>query len=296
MTDAERRTLSTYRHLRLAMALLLALLLGAVALRAVTADVGFCLEGSISGYYFTSVRAVFVAALCALGTCLIVYRGNTDWEDIALNACGALAFVVAFVPTTPPQETGVARCSASNVPGPGELDAAVKNNVTAYFVVGAIALAVAIALLLRARFRGSQAATGWPLVALGGFATVLAVAVGVFATWPAGFRDNAHTPAAIAMFVGILAVVGGNAWSATREDAQRTTAVGYGKAYVVIVAVMAVTAVVLGVAHWQVSGWRHGIFWIESTLLAEYLVFWVIQTAELWGVVERQDLPTLPSA
>jgi len=116
--DGDRQdALSTYRHLRLAMVFVLALLLVSVALRAITADPGLCFEGSISAYYFTSTRAVFVGALCALGACLIVYRGNTDLEDVALNVSGALAFVVAFVPTGAPGTFGVS-CSASNVPRP----------------------------------------------------------------------------------------------------------------------------------------------------------------------------------
>jgi hypothetical protein len=281
MTSDRLDTLSTYRHLRLAMALLLGLLLVAVALRALSAP-GVCFEGSISAYYFTSARAVFVTALCALGTCLIVYRGNTDAEDIALNASGALAFVVAFVPTGAPNTTGVT-CSASNVPSPGQLEDAVNNNMVALIVVSVAALVVAITLVARSTRLGKA-----PLRALVAFAVVLGVCTASFARWPAGFRANAHTTAAIGTFLGILAVVGLNALGAERAREGGASPVRYRNAYGVIALAMLASAVIIGAAHWRVSGWRHGVLLIEATLLVEFMVFWLVQTVELWHRTRRE--------
>lgn len=289
MRDDRRDTLSTYRHLRLGMALLLALLLVAVGLRALSAPgPGICFEGSISAYYFTSARAVFVAALCALGTCLIVYRGNTDAEDVALNASGALAFVVAFVPTGAPATTGVT-CSASNVPSAGQIEEAVTNNVVALLLVGAVGLVVAGVLAVRAaRAAGGPPGTGrGPLRALGGSAATLAVAAGAYAAWPAGFRAHAHSVAAVATFVGILVVVGLNAFGANRACTAGTEPTRYRNAYVAVAAAMVSTGVVIGGAHLLVSGWRHGVLLIEATLLVEFLLFWLVQTAELWDSTRR---------
>jgi hypothetical protein len=62
---------------------------------------GWGLQSSISGYYYTDLRDVFVGSLCAIGVFLMSVRGY-DWRD---EAAGRLAFVfaigVALLPTTP---------------------------------------------------------------------------------------------------------------------------------------------------------------------------------------------------
>ena len=58
-----------------------------------------CWQASISAYYYTAARNVFVAALCCLGIMMIVYKGSNDSEDVLLNLAGTLAFFVAFVPS-----------------------------------------------------------------------------------------------------------------------------------------------------------------------------------------------------
>ena len=323
MNGDRRDTLSTYRHLRLAMALLLALLLVAVGLRAFSVP-GVCFEGSISAYYFTSVRAVFVTALCALGTCLIVYRGNRDAEDIALNASGALAFVVAFVPTRVPSATGVT-CSASNVPGQGQLEDAVDNNMGAMIIVAFVAIAVAMTLLARSARTAREDGASGPgealMVALWVFLGVLGLGSLAFALWPDGFRAHAHTTAAIGTFIGILAVVAINAFDSGGERSvsgllkemvgkleperdvrapagatggdlpvQRRRVVSR-KLYMGIATAMVASTAAISFFYWRVSGWRHGVLWIEAALLLEFLAFWVVQTYELWHETRRDAPP-----
>ena len=89
---------TTYRLLRIAMLVLVIMLATAVIYQIFRPEPD-CWLGSISAYYYTSARAVFVVALCAIGACLVAYRGNTPSEDLALNVSGFLAFVVAFIPT-----------------------------------------------------------------------------------------------------------------------------------------------------------------------------------------------------
>jgi hypothetical protein len=242
-----------------------------------------CFEGSISAYYFTPARAVFVGALCALGACLIIYRGNTDPEDIALNASGALAFVVAFVPTGLPRTTDV-RCSATNVPTWDQLDAAIDNNVIAYLLTAGVAIGLALALVPRAADK-----TDVRRRALWVFAVVLAAAAAGFVRWPEGFRDNAHWTAAIAMFGGMLAVVGLNAWGAERTGANGR----YRNAYGLVAAAMLLSGAVIGIAHGQVPDWRHWLLYLEAALLVEFLAFWLVQTIELWRRTKR-DAPAVP--
>lgn len=65
------------------------------------------LRGSMSAYYYSpAMRDVFVGGLVAVGLCLVLYKGFSAWEDWALNLGGALAVLVAIVPTRPPGTDG----------------------------------------------------------------------------------------------------------------------------------------------------------------------------------------------
>ena len=87
---------------------------------------------SISDYYYTPVRSLFVGALIGVAACMIALRGNTDTEDKLLNLRGMLAPAVAFIPTTPnPQCTPAPR-------QPCVVD--IANNIGPLLAVGAVAL------------------------------------------------------------------------------------------------------------------------------------------------------------
>jgi len=119
---------NTYRYLRaapLVVALFLAL---GVVFQWNTAD---CKEASISAFYYTSAHAVFVAALCAIGVCLIVYQGSSPFEDVVLNISGFLAFLVAMVPTYEAVPS-VCRGAPVILPTPGPI----QLNVAAVFLAG----------------------------------------------------------------------------------------------------------------------------------------------------------------
>ena len=57
------------------------------------------IEGSISAYYHTGMREVFVAILAALGIFLLCYKGPERWDVIASKLAGAAAIMVALFPT-----------------------------------------------------------------------------------------------------------------------------------------------------------------------------------------------------
>jgi len=59
------------------------------------------LPGSMSGYYYTDMRNLFVGALCVLGVFLICYDGFDAWDRALTNVAGAGATLVAFLPTKP---------------------------------------------------------------------------------------------------------------------------------------------------------------------------------------------------
>jgi hypothetical protein len=60
------------------------------------------LPGSMSGYYYTHMRDVFVGALCALGVFLVAYAGYDQMDRWITNIAGLGAIGVAFFPTKPP--------------------------------------------------------------------------------------------------------------------------------------------------------------------------------------------------
>lgn len=280
----EASVLGTYRYLRVAMVLLVVLLSASVVLQVFGPEPD-CWQRSVSAYYYTPARAVFVACLCAIGACLVVYRGNTDAEDVALNASGLLAFVVAFVPTQVDDT-----CPASNVPSPAELDTAVTNNVWALFVAGVVL--VGVSWFLRARTapdeRGGSLSL-WPLVVS---SAALVVLPAVLVRWHDAVRDHGHDVAAIALFAGIVVVVGINALGLARHSAgvgrgSRTAA----NRYSAVGLAMLVSFAGLLVAHWANPGFRQWLFWIEALLIVEFAVYWVLQTVELWYVVQRNDSP-----
>ncbi|CAK9252044.1 unnamed protein product [Sphagnum jensenii] len=61
----------------------------------------FLLLDSISEYYYTMMRDVFVGTLCMVGLFLIGYRGYDDWEDFVFNLAAVLAILIAFFSMDP---------------------------------------------------------------------------------------------------------------------------------------------------------------------------------------------------
>lgn len=62
---------------------------------------GFGLQGSMSAYYYTGMRNVFVAFLCTIAVFLISYRGYNLWDNWLTGIAGVAAIIVALFPTTP---------------------------------------------------------------------------------------------------------------------------------------------------------------------------------------------------
>jgi hypothetical protein len=67
---------------------------------------GHALQESMSAYYHTPMRNLFVGALTAIGLSLGLYKGYSRQEDWVLNAAAVLAVCVAFLPTNLPCPAG----------------------------------------------------------------------------------------------------------------------------------------------------------------------------------------------
>src|SRR2546422_1314512 len=59
------------------------------------------IQSSISSYYHTGMRDVFVGSLCAIAVFLISYHGYEQKDDIAGDLACVFALGVALFPTTP---------------------------------------------------------------------------------------------------------------------------------------------------------------------------------------------------
>jgi hypothetical protein len=73
------------------------------------------LPDSLSGYYYTHMRDVFVGAMCAASVFLIFYRGSDTLERWATNFAGLSAIGIALFPTTPPTTDSLQKTSCGPV-------------------------------------------------------------------------------------------------------------------------------------------------------------------------------------
>jgi Protein of unknown function (DUF998) len=64
-------------------------------------DTGHPLPNSLSGYYHTDARNLFVGALVASGLLLFLYKAFDTIENLLLNVAGVAAIGVAFFPCKP---------------------------------------------------------------------------------------------------------------------------------------------------------------------------------------------------
>ena len=217
---------------------------------------------------------MFIAALALIGVALIAIRGATPLRESLLNMAGFLAPVVAFIPTSRPGETDQQRCT---------LDAAIgqipqafgDNNLRAFLIGGVVAmLGVLIPVLMRRK--DPQAAKQVLLrpdiaVPVIGAALILAGLAVWRLQWPSNFASHAHSYSAIVMFafagwfVAITAVRSHGALKTTYGACAGLMIVGFVYGFVA----------------------RNGHFTVlvvEIIETAAFLVFWFVQSIELWEV------------
>ena len=271
----EIAVISTYRYLRLATIVVVLMLGAAVVAQRLQSP---CWQSSISAYYFTAAHSIFVASLCAIGACLIVYHGSSDTEDVILNYAGFLSFIVAMVPTD-----REAVCGPVGVAEGFDVLPGVRNNVWAVLVAGVVAEIVRVALL---RGAGRPAPSRWARLATVLGWLIIGVGFIAFLAAPTAFANYGHTTAAVAMFIGIISVVLINAWSARAADQPSA----YVHTYQTIAAVMTATIAVIIAIRMAIPAWRHIIIVVEVVLILAFAAFWLVQTKELWEVADRREL------
>lgn len=286
----------TYSGVRLGVVMVI-LALGFAVWREVAAAPGGCVQRSLSAYFYTPVRPVFVGALLLIGFAMIVMWGKTPAEDAALNVAGLLLSVVALVPTLDANYCSLPASVRRGQPESGtaqisdnDLIKANAETVARSFTALVFALVVILVLVAVLTLRAwSQGRTPSPAERWAYIATWLVAALTVAALWwlyrdaddpDSAFNHDVHAWSAnIAVGLVIVAV-----FLAARENRSDPTKRRWVWLYGLLGIAMVVTAVVVkgGDAVGLFSGWldAHATFVVEAILIAFIAVFWVFQTIE----------------
>lgn len=283
--DADDRStaaaIKTYRYLRLGMVAVVVAIL--VSIQSQHALDGFW-ESSVSDYYYTHARPVFVAGLIATALALIAIKGNTTGEDTALNVAGMLAPIVAFVPTGSEQLCDGAVIVDDTIC----LD--VDNNIKALLVAGVVGVGIAAFSLVIERWKGHVSQRTTIVQALLLVATTGLLAFGWWAL-RSGNIYGLHATAAIAMFValGIAAVWAGGdlLWRNRKKPPEHRSprhAKGFAWAYFAVAAAMGIGGLVI---YKRPGEWQHRILVLELYETVLFASVWIVQSAERWGKVVR---------
>ncbi len=276
--------LNTYRYLRAAMIALLVMLLFAVGYQWWWETAHSCLLGSISAYYFTPARTVFVGSLFALGTCLIAYKGHSDAEDVLLNFSGFMAFVVAMVPTQRDNS-----CPGLDYfPTDAQLASLVRNSIWSLIFVSVIAAGVRW-YLRRDLAPGGMDRGGVIATVVCGVVIVLELVL--FLTARASFIAASHGIAAATMVAGVIAVMVLSALKVEQRQAGRRddNGLAFKRSYVTIAVVLGL-ALVLAVAASLVGAISdHLIIVAEVIIILCFIAYWVVQSRELWNLETSGD-------
>jgi hypothetical protein len=278
----------TYRYLRVGMVMVVVALATAVLYEHSKTD-PHCWQTSISAYYYTPARAIFVGGLIAIGASLIMIKGNNVFEDTFLNLAGFFAPIVAVVPTEAVKvnANGLLVCKPSveelrQIRDAGEADtlaawvrANIDNNISTLLIVGLVGLVVASGLAFLPERDRPSAIKRNPggvfsgLVAAGGLLLLVLLAR---VHW-GGFYTRAHGFAAGAMFVFLGLAVLCNALE-RRRAAQRVRS----GIYLGIFGLM----VVLGLYFQVLDMSRHHVLKVEVAEIALFASFWAVQTFDRW--------------
>lgn len=294
--SAPQLALRTYSGIRMGVVAVI-LALGFAVWREIAGSPGGCVQRSLSAYFYTPVRPVFVGALLLLGFAMIVMWGRTPLEDAVLNVAGLLLAVVGLVPTLDANY-----CSLPASVRSGESEGAVAKiaeddliranaetvarSFTALLFTLVVVLVVVAVLTLRAWAAGRVPSRG-ERVAYSVTWVVAAVTVAVL-WWlyldaddpQSAFNQDVHAWSAN-VAVGLVIVAVFLAAQENRADPSRRRWVHlYG--WLGVAMVVAAVVVKGGDAVGLFSGWldSHATFVVEAILIAFIAVFWVFQTIE----------------
>lgn len=276
-----------YRDLRVGMVVILVMLFAAVIMERIPAT---CWQTAISSYYYTSAHNILTAALMALGTLFIVYRGSSDTEDVLLTLAGVCAFIAAMVPQLPRPKS----CwPEGDLPEEYTVEPAMLLNVKA-LVVALVLGWVGMRLVQWRRGETSHPRTAVSMV-LWRFVFWPIMAVGLIALFffPDKFKDLAHGTAGVLMLSAFIATTFCTAYIVGREDVSASSHLrGYQLWYWGIAFVMLVTLIFVVCLHLVDDNWPQTVWGlvVEAVLIFEFALYWGVQTFELWNTPDRTEL------
>jgi hypothetical protein len=279
-------TLAIYRDLRVAMVVLMVMLAAGVIIEKISAN---CWQSAISTYYYTSAHSLVIAALLALGTLFIIYKGSTDTEDVMLTLAGVSALTAAIVPQPRPTDL----CA-----GPANLPSDFDAHANAAMLLNAWAVAIALGLgyvviwsvMLLQWIRGRPPRIRRPggIVSLIIFWLVMLLGLIALRFFPDDFKEHAHGAAAILLLSSFIATTFCTAYLVGKENPSKSAHQrAYKHIYWWIAWLMLATALIVLWIH-QTTGLKgHLGLWAEVALIGEFAAYWVVQTIDLWKEPDR---------
>jgi hypothetical protein len=280
----------TYNFLRLGMLVAVAAL--AYSIIAEYRQPGaHCFLGSISGYYYTPVRPIFIGVMVSIGFALIVIKGRTPLEDAFLSLAGIMAPIVAFLPTSD-DLNGVCRDEMLKIghyqaaPGGGSrfVDASINNNLHTFVFAGYIAIGlVFIAYLiqwLKSRNTDERSPSRWAWISLT-VGLALAITGSILLRWAYNWVLEGHARAALAMFVFLAAAALTNSVLGFRRRGNKVYSSAYGTVGVLMLASGGLFVLVQW-REWTSLG-GHLVLAIEAVEILLFVIFWAVQTVERWN-------------
>lgn len=286
--------LVTYRYLRLAMVTMV-VALGAAILEQRGRDHGW--QNSISAYYYTPARPIFVAGMVGIGLGLIVIKGRTPIEDWLLNCAGMLAPIVGLVPTDPTETCTTTACNIARAKLIAGTKVQAHDNLKAVLIAGSAAVAFAAVVLAitqldhKSRERTQHQVSRIALLV----ATLAAVLVG-WSLLASGRILKWHAVAAVWMFVmlGLASLWSGITLWWFNHKAERPAGHWrlFAGCYVAIAAAMVIAGIIIKT---RSEPWRCRILVLEIIEIGLFAAMWIVQSVERWGTVITID-QGLPAA
>ncbi len=256
--------LRTHRSLRLALVAVAVAIAASVLIQ--LAQDGWVLLPSISDYFYSPARGVFVGGLTAASVALLALSGR-DTESIMLDVAAVFAPLIAIIPTGYRGQPFV----------PADVLPTVRNGVGVYLVMVAALLVLAVILATRGEVAWRRVAiVGGIAGAVSAALAVLAFAPGVSESFPFAGRVNLHLVATVCFFAMFAAIPLITAFGSADRTERR-----YRLIYLTV-ALLIVVALVLTVVAAIVRPEDGGVLIGETVALTAFAVFWTTQTIERW--------------
>lgn len=277
----------TYRYLRLGMVVIALALIASVLIQHRNAH---CWQGSISAYYYTPARPIFVSGLFAIATLLVVIKGSTTVEDVLLDVAGMFAPIVAFVPTTfePSCVPGHALATAHEKL-PDNVLRDINNNISTLLWAGFAALGIAILVFVIERYSAHDDKVATRDVGPRLFQLAFTGLLLFVAWWlQASHRIlDLHGKSAVLLFAALASasiMSGLSLFRINRDDGPKTSTRWkvFAISYIAVGLTMALAGFIIT---WLPGHWDHRTLVLEMTEIGLFVGMWIVQSVERWGKV-----------